>query len=220
MAIICAYHGPAPIEGALACLAHENAVLVGGGTKPKAAASQGPVEVVDLQDLRLDQIHELDREAGAIGATVTLQQLADSAVVPDIVREAARREQPSTLRNQATVGGCVMTGDFDSELLATLLVHDAVASITGPAGTAELTLQQLLADLPRCTGGILTAVTISTGGRAGADGTRRLALAGVAATPVLVDGADRLDPPADFRGSSEYRRALAAILMARALEAI
>jgi carbon-monoxide dehydrogenase medium subunit/putative selenate reductase FAD-binding subunit len=53
-----------------------------------------------------------------------------------------------------------------------------------------------------------------------ADGTRRLALAGVAATPVLVDGADRLDPPADFRGSSEYRRALAAILMARALEAI
>ena len=241
MAIICAYQRPATIEGALACLAHENAVLVGGGTKPKAAASPGPVEVVDLQDLRLDQIHELDREAAAIGATVTLQQLADSAVVPDIVREAARREQPSTLRNQATVGGCVMTGDFDSELLATLLVHDAVASITGPAGTAELTLQQLLADLPRCAGGILTAVTISTGGRSGAartartradrpivaaaarvmaDGTRRLALAGVAATPVLVDGADRLDPPADFRGSSEYRRALAAILVARALEAI
>src|ERR1019366_4770406 len=55
MAIICAYQRPATIEGALACLAHENAVLVGGGTKPKAAASPGPVEVVDLQDLRLDQ---------------------------------------------------------------------------------------------------------------------------------------------------------------------
>ena len=52
---------------------------------------------------------------------------------------------------------------------------------------------------------------------------RRPGFAGVAAAPVLVPGLAaiaRLDPPGDFRGSGEYRRAVAAVLAARALEAI
>ena len=86
---------------------------------------------------------------------------------------------------------------------------------------------------------IVTAVTIETTGssvvaragrtradraivaaaaRIGADGERRLALSGMAATPLLVEGTDELDPPGDFRGSSEYRRALAEVLVARAVE--
>jgi CO/xanthine dehydrogenase FAD-binding subunit len=42
----------------------------------------------------------------------------------------------------------------------------------------------------------------------------------VAATPILVQTADGLDPVGDFRGSGEYRRALATTLLARVLEAI
>ena len=34
------------------------------------------------------------------------------------------------------------------------------------------------------------------------------------------DAANDLDPPGDFRGSAEYRRALAAVLAKRALEEI
>jgi hypothetical protein len=49
---------------------------------------------------------------------------------------------------------------------------------------------------------------------------QRVALSGVAKTPILVDAADVVEPPGDFRGSSEYRRALAEILVARALEAL
>ena len=64
-----------------------------------------------------------------IGAMATLQELADSGDAPDVVREAARREQPSTLRAQATVGGCVATGHAESELLAALLVHEAVVQV-------------------------------------------------------------------------------------------
>ena len=52
------------------------------------------------------------------------------------------------------------------------------------------------------------------------DHGRRVALTGVARTPVLVEQGDELDPIADFRGSSEYRRALAEVLLARAVEEI
>ena len=52
------------------------------------------------------------------------------------------------------------------------------------------------------------------------DEGRRLALTGVAPTPVLVQPDDVLDPAGDFRGSSDYRRALADVLLARAVEAI
>jgi CO/xanthine dehydrogenase FAD-binding subunit len=263
MAIISAYRRPATMEAALACLGRPGAVPIGGGTKLNAAATVGPVEVVDLQALGLGRIDRLNGRMAVIGATVTLSELAASHFVPDVIRDAARREQPSTLRAQATVGGCVATGDAESELLAALLAYGAVLRIAGPGGVSDVTLQQLLAELPPPAGGIITAVTISTAGRSSAartgrtradrpivaavarvtaDGRRRVALTGVAATPVLIDagldgadqhdGADqadspdwtndvgRLEPPGDFRGSREYRRALAAILTARALDAI
>ena len=253
MAIIGGYQRPATMEAALACLARADVVLLGGGTKLNTAAAPGPVEVVDLQALGLDQIGSRDGGTAVIGATVTLGRLAGSVIVPGVIREAARREQPSTLRAQATVGGCVATGDPESELLAALLAHGAVVRVAGPGRAPELTLQQLLSELPLPAGAIITAVTIDTGGRSSAartgrtpadrpivaavarvtaDGRARVALTGVAATPVLIegpalpdgaaltDGAGRLDPPGDFRGSGEYRRALAAILTARALDAI
>jgi CO/xanthine dehydrogenase FAD-binding subunit len=44
-----------------------------------------------------------------------------------------------------------------------------------------------------------------------------LALTGVASAPLLIDTAASLDPPADFRGSAEYRRHLAVVLGARAI---
>jgi hypothetical protein len=50
-------------------------------------------------------------------------------------------------------------------------------------------------------------------------GTILLALTGVDSAPVLIDAEaiSSLDPPADFRGSAEYRRHLAGILSGRAI---
>ena len=119
--------------------------------------------------------------------------------------------------------------------------------MAGSAGPEqiEMPLAQVVAD-GLAPGTVITAVTLAvdgSGARAttartpadipivgavarvpAADGTTRLALTGVAATPVLVAGRDRdpdesaagLDPPADFRGSSSYRRHLAQTLSARA----
>lgn len=241
MGPVSAYWRPASLEEALSLVARPGAVVIGGGTALNADPSLGPVEAVDLQALGLGEVERPGGELVRVGAMVRLQQLVDSDDVPAAVREAARRELPSTLRAQATLGGSVVGGDWESELLASLLVHDAVVSIAGPEGVDELPLEGLLADRPFRAGRILTAVTIDVGGvaavartgrtpadraivaaaaRRTADGARRLALSGVAATPVLVEGAAGLDPPGDFRGSSEYRRALASVLAARALEAI
>lgn len=246
MTAVCAYRRPASLEEALAVLeSGPDAVVLGGGTRLNADPAPGPVEVVDLQALQLDRIRTTGKATVRIGAMATLQQIADSPVLPAVLREAARRERPSTLRSQATLGGCVAAREGDSELLAALLAHDTVVSIAGGGGPARTGLAEFLAGGPPDRARIITDVTVCTSGAASAartartradrpivaavaritaTGERRLALAGVAATPVMAGNhagwADELDPPGDFRGSGEYRRALAVVLASRALGAI
>ena len=241
MATVSAYERPSTIEDAVRCLGRPGAVPVGGGTKVNAAATAEPVVIVDLQALGLDRIERVEAGRLRIGATVTLHRLVDSTDVPAVIREAARREQPSTLRAVATLAGCVTAAAPDSEVLAALLVHDAQASVAGPDGEQTLALTRLLAEPGTLAGRIIVDVTIDATGvgsiarvgrtrsdrasvaavaRRTAGGERYLALAGVAAHPVLVAAVDELDPAGDYRGSKEYRRALAATLSARALEAV
>ena len=240
MVTVTGYWRPLSIAQAFELLDRPHAVVVGGGTKLQSELLGATVEVVDLQALRLDGIVPGERDAVSIGSMATLQQVADSDHVPAVVRDAARREQPSTLRTQATVGGCIATGDPESELLAVLLVHEAVVQVDAGAGVEERPLDAVLARLPLPAHTILLGVTIATSGVAAvsrtgrtradkaivaaaarrAGGKRHFALTGVARRPVLVEGADDLDPIGDFRGSSEYRRALAAIHLARVAEAI
>lgn len=246
MTKVSAYWRPATVQDALALLRRSGTVPIGGGTKVNAAPDGRPVEIVDLQALGLGHIERLPG-ALAIGAGATLQRIATDAAVPAVVREAARREEPSTLRAVATLGGCVAAGDWQSELLATLLAYAAMVRLAGPDGDQLVGLDALLTDRGQLAGRIITSVVIATGGAAQAARTGRtqadrpivaavarqagetwLALAGVAATPLLTRAAgadlpgwlDRLDPPADFRGSAEYRHALAATLARRVLEAV
>ncbi len=242
MASIREYHRPASLDGVLTLLGREGSVVIGGGTVVTTQPGDDPVEVVDLQALGLDTIVS-ENGSVTIGATARLQDVVESADVPDLLAGAARREAPNTIRNAATVGGAVATGDPDSGFLAALLVHDAVVHVAGPAGSIDVQLPDLLADRSLLTGGIITGVTTGTGGQAawaatgrtpadvpivaayariGPDGAVRLALTGVAASPVLVepDGIAQLDPAADFRGSAAYRKALAGVLAGRVLEEV
>jgi CO/xanthine dehydrogenase FAD-binding subunit len=239
MANVVAYRRPATVQQALALLGRPSTVVLAGGTQLVAASGTEPVEVVDLQALGFDRIERHADGRLSVGSMVRLQALAEDVRVPQAVRDAARRELPSTLRNAATVGGCVAAGEPDSELLATLLVHDARVHSVGMDGSHKAALDALLADRALIDGRVLTGVTIETGGvtsgawvgRTRADrplvaavarrsdaGVLRLALAGVASTPMLVDALGALDPPDDHRGSREYRVAMAATLAARVLE--
>jgi probable selenate reductase FAD-binding subunit len=240
------YRRPGTVAEALALLDRPGAVVLAGGTRLNRSPRLEPVAVVDLQDLGLGGIARLGEGMLRVGAMTTLQEVVDDKGVPVALRDAARRAEPSTLRAAATVGGCVASAEPTSELLATLLVHDAQVALAGRDGVETLPLAELLAAPALLAGRIVTALTIDgTGvtaaarvGRTRADrpivaavarrtgsGGLRLALTGVARTPVLVDptlvtAVQDLDPPGDFRGSSEYRRALAATLAARALEAV
>jgi len=239
------YERPLSLDEVLAMVRGEDTILIGGGTGLHLRDHPEPVRVVDLQAAGLGGIQRDEDGTLRIGATTTLQQLADDDHVPSVVREAARREAPSTLRTLATLGGCVATADSESELLAALLAYDATVTTAASGETHLDPLTDVLRNLQREPGilrkRVITAITIETSGVASATrvgrtpadraivaavarrtptGELRLALTGVAPTPILVPDGDHLDPTGDFRGSSEYRRALAATLSSRALEAL
>jgi CO/xanthine dehydrogenase FAD-binding subunit len=241
VAMVAAYRRPGTLDEALGLLTEPGAVVLAGGTRLNGEPSRDLVVMVDLQALGLSGVARLAGGALRIGSMTTLQQVVENGEVPFALRDAARRLEPSTIRAAATVGGCVATAEPTSEFVATLLVYDALVGITGPEGELTVPLSVLLMDSPFPAGWIITTVTIDTTGvtaaarvgRTVADrpivaavarrtlaGDLRLALTGVAGVPVLVEDVDELDPPEDFRGSSEYRRALAVTLAARVLEVV
>ena len=237
MPTIRAYHRPGTLDEALALVsrADVDATLLAGGTVVNGLPDKHPIDVVDLQALGLDGMTVAGGRLD-IGAMVRLQDLATHDLVPGLLRDLAHREAPNTIRNAATIGGTVAGGDWESELLAGLLAFEAEVSVVHGIGSETIALAELLADRDRLGLGIITTVSIAVGGEAAAartgrtpadrpivavvgrrseDGLLRLAATGVAATPVLIDEVEELDPPADFRGSADYRRHLAATLRGR-----
>jgi aerobic carbon-monoxide dehydrogenase medium subunit len=232
---VLAYHRPENLETAVALLEREHpTVVLGGGSHLVPSLTGEPTDVVDLQALGLRGICE-DGTTLALGAMATFADLAHSELLPDGVRELARREAPSTLRTLATVGGLVASGDGDSELLASFLVMGATVTLYSSAGRRTVNLDQLLSTSvgrgeiivqvnvnPACT--VVSERTVRTGmdraivaiiGSRGADGSLTLAATGMAAVPTVFVDSDYLNPPSDFRGTAAYRSHLAAVLTER-----
>ena len=238
--MISQYHRPSTIDEALALLSRTGVTVrpIAGGTGLVGEEISAEIEVVDLQLACPDSITDAG-EAVEMGAMARLQDLVDSSLVPPLLRELALREGPNTLRNAATLGGTIASADPESELLAGLLVHEARIAISGRSGTSEVSLSELLADPSLLSNAIIVSISVGKGGITAAARTGRtpadtsivaavgrttpggnlLAVTGIASTPILVTPPeiDSLNPPSDFRGSSEYRRGLARTLAARVL---
>lgn len=237
-----AYHRPETVADALELLNREGVhttVLAGGTRLVPTLAAEGE-EVVDLQATGLDQI-EQPGDRLLLGAMVRLQAIVENETLPALLRETARRAGPNTFRNQETVGGTVVSAGPESEFLAALLVYQAEVTIQTQAATQILPLADFLRDVEAgLQGGLLTSVSLATAGETAHERVARtpedspivaavarraasdtyLALCGVAPTPILVssDELDTLEPPADFRGSSDYRKEMARVLSARVMK--
>jgi CO/xanthine dehydrogenase FAD-binding subunit len=238
MQMISNYHRPSELDEAISLLARNDVVsaVVAGGTAITAADLPDSTEVVDIQAI-VGSTVERQGDRAVFGAMARLQDIIEADATPPLIAELAHREGPNTLRNASTIGGTVAAADPESELLAGLLVHEANVTLVSPAGVTEVALADLLANRILLAGAIITAISATIGGetasartgRTPADSSivaaagrivpdgLRIALTGVAATPVLIDPNNlaALDPSGDFRGTAAYRKELAEVLTER-----
>ncbi len=242
MALLNEYHKPDSLAEAVALLRRTDVRL-----RPLAGGSQlvGDMEtrtvtdvdgVVDLAALGLHQIVETGDRLH-IGATATLSDVGSHPLAGElaggILRRAAQYEGPVNLRNAATVGGVVASAETDSEFYAALLALDA--SVIASDGEGE-TVTALADFVIPSAHHLITAVTLPVRAlRAGhariartpsdrcivaavavvGDGVERVALCGLGNRPLLAGSP--LNPPDNWKGSAEYRLAMAEIVRERAL---
>jgi len=216
-----------------------------------------PALVVDLNGI--DSLRGISSDGGAleIGAMTTYSAILDSPDVASarpILAEVARTIADVQVRNRGTIGGNVCSNDPTNHLPPLLAALEAELTIQGAGGERTVGTDEFFEGVYMTAvqpGEVLTKVRIPAKGDArdgwasvtlGKDGTgivnvaatvkdgsARIAIGCVAATPVVVTAsadetavrdavrAASLDPPADVHASADYRRHLAEVLAARAV---
>lgn len=124
----------------------DEAVYFGGGSKLNATPTKtGKKIAIALAQLGLNQVSWQQGEL-LLGATITLQALLDSPLIPQALREALGFVYSRHIRNQATLGGEIAAAPKDSVLLPVLLALSA-SVVFGNGNT--VTLEDYLADYPQ-----------------------------------------------------------------------
>jgi carbon-monoxide dehydrogenase medium subunit len=211
-----------------------------------------PELLVDIGGLPLRAIEERDGALaiGALATWDELAS-AEALERPELaaLRECATAIGDLQVRNRGTVGGSLVHADPASDLPAVLLALGARVETASPEGTRSIPLAELFAGPYLTTLGqreLVTEVAVplpppgsgsaylarehpaSGFALAGAaalvlpDGTERVGVTGIAATPLALDGGegslDAVEVFGDRFASEQYRRQLARVLVRRALE--
>ena len=239
---VVSYHRPSSLPDALKLLrrAGVDTRVLAGGTMVNAGYQDGdasPIEVVDLQALDLagiDELSDAPRRSLRVGSMTTLGALAGSVLVPTFLRDLARSECPSTLRNMATIGGTIAGASRESAMLAGLLACRATVVIAHIDTTRTISLASLLDSPPLLRASIVTEVSIEVPDSGTWEAVRRtpadtpiVAVAGArygtevslavsgAHRPFAFNGSVPTSLPGDFRGSGEYREEMIRTLLTR-----
>jgi CO/xanthine dehydrogenase FAD-binding subunit len=204
------YHRPQTLEEALKLLSEPNSRPLGGGTVLTQWADES-FSVVDLQNLGLDKIRTSANLLN-IGATVTLQALLESPLVPPVLKSCINLDTTLNQRNRRTVAGALINSTGRSPFATLLMALDAKMSVSGKESKV-LTLGDFLLSHAETLNNILVTnievlvplnLAFEMVGRSPADkpiicaalaqwnsGRSRLVLGGWGKTPTLAfDGAD------------------------------
>lgn len=161
------YFRPDSLDDALTLLAKPGYVALGGGAHLLATEAGLDTEaVVDLQSSGLGTItYNPESSVLSVGGTARLVDLVDflqneeiPGGLPALLSEAVHRAGPNTYRNAATLGGVIASRLPDSELLAALLVVEAMLDLRLPQ-PESISLAAYLGAEARPTG-LITAVRV------------------------------------------------------------
>jgi len=133
------YHRPKTLQEALELMGR--GIPLAGGTA-LVPDLKGRQTVIDLQDLGLDGIKKTKKTIQA-GAAIKLQTLLESGeAIPKALTAVLHLQANLNLRNMATLGGTIISGDGRSPLLTALLALGAEAQLE--PGEEIASLDQLL----------------------------------------------------------------------------
>jgi CO/xanthine dehydrogenase FAD-binding subunit len=243
------YHAPETVEEACALLGSlEDAKVLAGGQSLIPLLNfrlARPAHLVDINRLGgLDAIFERD---GGVAVQALARQAAveDSEVVARVcplLTAAVRLVAHRVIRNRGTVCGSLAHADSASELPAVLLALDGHVIARSSRGDRVIPARELFSGIfetslapdelmveawfPASPGGFAISEESRRHGDFALAGVvraaDRLALFGVAATPVLADPADPtrgLQPSGDLEATTEFRLHLVRVLTERVFAA-
>ncbi|MCW2975468.1 MAG: hypothetical protein JWM06_749 [Actinomycetia bacterium] len=252
------YAKPTSVAQALAILSENDGAraLAGGQTminvmKARAASPDALVDLAALEGLK--GIELAGDGTLSIGPMTTYTDLVVSAEAKarPILGEVCAQIADVQVRNRGTIGGNLCSNDPTNHLPPLMVSIGAQMTIAGQGGERVVTADEFFLGVYLTAvgpGELLTKITIPAGKRdafaavtlgvdgtciasaaASVNGSLRIALGCVDATPVLLqpasadEGAVReavraagIDPPADVHASSEYRMHLVEVLAVRA----
>jgi CO/xanthine dehydrogenase FAD-binding subunit len=158
------YHRPADLDEAIRLLQRKepNTVALAGGIGVVGEGRPGIEAVVDLSDLGLDFIDYANNML-LLGAMVRIRALVDELgyAAGGLLAETARRVAGLNVRNAATLGGLLASGNIHSPLSVALTALKARVKLYGQAGEM-LFWSDLASEVYRkgLKGRLITAVTV------------------------------------------------------------
>ena len=122
----------------------DTAVYLAGGTDDlRLGGAAAGKDLIDITGFDFNTITERDGKI-YIGALCTLQDVSESELVPDFIRDAAKLCASFARRNSATVGGNLGLRRSDSYLAAALTAANAVLKSVTPHGDEDKAIGEYL----------------------------------------------------------------------------
>lgn len=128
------YYRPKTLDEAIQLANQPGALAIAGGALSFGSLGLSYETVIDLQDIaEIKQIESVG-DSISIGGAATLQQVVESADVPDVLKGALTRNLPLNTRNGASVAESLTVKDPPCEWLAALVAWDIGVEQMLPTG--------------------------------------------------------------------------------------